>query len=165
MTLHKFWLPTLNSTNTKQDKDQKTEQLFEVHNPEIHVSMSSAVNVFCYLQALEKVPRAKKVARFGPPEWITWFNHHLVAHVLLYNMRLAVADAGFVEGGFVTILRAKCVQKFWGHTHFQVSLREASCPTCQSIHFWSRPLLRHAEVSYRSRFLSSLPIQDRGGTI
>ena len=39
------------------------------------------------------------------------------------------------------------------HTHFQAFLREASCPTCQSLHFQSRCLLRHAEVSHRSFFL------------
>ena len=33
--------------------------------------------------------------------------------------------------------------------------REASYSTCQSIRFRSRSLLRHAEVSHRSRFLSS----------
>ena len=43
------------------------------------------------------------------------------------------------------------------HAHFQTFLREATCPTCHSIRFQSRSLLRHAEVNQRSRFFSSLP--------
>ena len=56
-----------------------------------------------------------------------------------------------LKGGSVVILHAKHARKFWGHAHFrrkprpfQAFLREASCPTCQSLHFRSRSLLRHA---------------------
>ena len=70
---------------------------------------------------------------------------------MLEDIRKTVADTGFIEGGFCNSIACK---KFWGHTHSQAFLREASCPTCQSLHFQSRSLLRHAEVSW---FLSSLP--------
>ena len=46
------------------------------------------------------------------------------------------------------------MQDFFLHAHFQALLREVSYSTCQSIRFQLRSLLRHAEVSHRSRFLS-----------
>ena len=65
-----------------------------------------------------------------------------------------LADAGFIEGGFCSSIAC---EKFGAtptfaenHVHFRAFLREASCPTCQSLHFRSRSLLRHAEVSHRS---------------
>ena len=71
---------------------------------------------------------------------------------------LSVADTGFVEGGFcISIAREKfgATPTFAeNHAHFRAFLREASFSTCQSIRFQSRSLLKHAEVSHRSRFLS-----------
>ena len=45
------------------------------------------------------------------------------------------------------------------HAHFRAFSKETSCSICQSLHFLSRSLLRHAEVSHRSWFHSSLPRQ------
>ena len=91
-------------------------------------------------------------------------NYRLSQYYYLY---LPVADAGFIEGGPCNSIARKAHAKILGPRPllpkttpiFDRFLREASCPICQSLHFQSRSLLRHAEVSHRSWFLSSLPKQ------
>ena len=70
-----------------------------------------------------------------------------------------MADAGFLEGGFCyndvhETFMPRPLSVETTPISKRSSLKEASFSTCQSIHFRSRSLLRHAEVSHRSRFLS-----------
>ena len=87
---------------------------------------------------------------------------YVIGLVLCVYSAKAVADAGFIEGGFyISIAREKVGATPTFAETTRAFLREASCPTGQSLHFRSRSLLRHAEVimSHRSWFLSSLPRQ------
>ena len=91
-----FFIPVLSRpsfTSMTPDKDQKKDKHFyfpliqapspgDVH--ELHGKCFCA----CYLQALKKVPRAKKWHVLVPLDRFPWFNHYSIALVLLYNMNL-----------------------------------------------------------------------------
>ena len=77
---------------------------------------------------------------------------------------VTVADAGFIQGGFCNSIAREnfgaTPTLAENHAHFRAFLREASCLTCQSLHFRLRSLLRHAEVATEAGFLVLYP--DRG---
>ena len=87
------------------------------------------------------------------------FNKPVYGSLIIFSE--TVADTGFLWGGFYPNNACEAHAKIfaatptfhWNHANFQAFSIEASCPTCQSIHFRSRSLLRHAEVSHRGRLL------------